>query len=207
MDPFPEINGDIDIVKNIINSGVDINKKYTNEHKTLLGYATRHGYIPIVKYLVESGAFIDILDFKGYTPLFLAIGYVDGIDRIELVRYLLDNGADPNHRLDAKYYMFDNWTVLHTAAFYCDIDIVKILVEHGAHVDSVDSEGYTPLFYAAQRNTIDMIQYLLDNGADKTHLNTGGQTAAACAIDSANRYANAEFIESYEPVPTKGVNC
>jgi hypothetical protein len=58
-----------------------------------LGYAARAGCLEVVKLLVEAGATIDISDGRGgWTPLLQAADQ----RHADVVRYLLDHGANPN---------------------------------------------------------------------------------------------------------------
>jgi len=104
--------------------------------------------------------------------------------------------------LDTKNGM----ALLHFAASYNKIDIVKYLLDKGADVNVCDIAGDTPLHYAAYIGSIDVATCLLDCGAVKNMPDNQDRIAVIIA----SRYGKkkiAEFIESYEPIPTKGVNC
>ena len=55
---------------------------------------------------------------------------------------------------------------LSLAAQIGSLEIVKILVEEGANVDSTNEWGSTALFYALEANHFDIADYLLEEGAD-----------------------------------------
>jgi ankyrin repeat protein len=96
-------------------------------------------------------------------------------------------------------------TALHYAARSKNFDRVKYLIELGANVNVINRFGYTPAFYALSSKNIHMIQYLLDSGVDKNHIDDDGFTIRDIA--AMRHYDDVvHFIESYEPVPTKGVN-
>lgn len=59
-----------------------------------LQLAARSGNLPEVKRLVESGVAVDSADSWGTTPLLLAAGQGE----VEMVRYLLEHGADPSSK-------------------------------------------------------------------------------------------------------------
>ena len=46
------------------------------------------------------------------------------------------------------------------------LDVVLLLLEHGASVDAVDSIGASALHSACQFNRFDCVQYLVKEGAD-----------------------------------------
>lgn len=64
----------------------------------------------------------------------------------EVLRVLLDAGADPN----VGHMSGGEWTPLHYAASNCHPKVAKVLLEGGAEVDKTDGEGSTPLHLAAQ---------------------------------------------------------
>jgi len=200
-DKLPIINGDIQIVKNLIESGTNTNKPYGSNKTSLLHYATTHFHLDIVKYLIESGADINIQDSHGRTPLTNAIGPLDRsmpvCERLLIVKYLVDQGADVNH-----HTQYSLMTPLHKATEWNNIDVARYLVEHGALINAVDSEMATALHFAASlgNQSIDLIKYLIDQGIDKNHVNLHGKTAAGIA-KMKGYHVVAEFIGSYEAKP------
>jgi ankyrin repeat protein len=79
----------------------------------------------------------------------------------ESVEVLLNAGA--NVRLTRPWA----GTPLHDAARKGLTDVAKLLVFHGADINSKeDYEGRTPLHVAAENNRLEMVEYLLSNGAD-----------------------------------------
>uniref|UniRef100_A0A8B9V1R8 Proteasome 26S subunit, non-ATPase 10 n=1 Tax=Anas zonorhyncha TaxID=75864 RepID=A0A8B9V1R8_9AVES len=58
------------------------------------------------------------------------------------------------------------WTPLHIAASAGRDEIVKALLDKGAHVNAVNQNGCTPLHYAASKNKQEIAIMLLENGAD-----------------------------------------
>jgi len=93
MEAIPPIytDNDIDIVKQLINHGTDVNTRYGSHDFTLLHMASFYNCVQIVKYLVEHGANVNQPDILKYTPLHEAAR----VNNIVIVKYLLSNGADP----------------------------------------------------------------------------------------------------------------
>ena len=60
----------------------------------------------------------------------------------------------------------DRDTPLHKAAFSNNVDLVKILIKHGANVTQRDTIGFTPLHTAALENCTKNVEILIQNGAD-----------------------------------------
>ena len=75
--------------------------------------------------------------------------------------FLLQHGMDPNHM---------NWhytTLLHHVASDGDIPKARLLLDHGATIDAIDEEyRSTPLGMAARWGRKDMVDFLLERGAD-----------------------------------------
>ena len=65
---------------------------------------------------------------------------------------------------------------IHIAVKVGAIEIVKLLIERGADVDSVDKEGRSPLHYAVQYQNKEMIFLLLKSEADPNIQNIYGIT-------------------------------
>jgi ankyrin repeat protein len=81
------LNGQVDLVKKLIERGGDVNKTGWAP----LHYAAAHGHLDIMNILLEANAYIDAESPNGTTPLMMAAGY-GGPDAVKL---LLDAGADP----------------------------------------------------------------------------------------------------------------
>jgi hypothetical protein len=60
-------------------------------------------------------------------------------------------------------------TPLHRQARYGNLDICRLLIEHGADVDSEDHQKQTPLFDAADQGNHEIVRLLLEHGADPCH--------------------------------------
>lgn len=84
-----------------------------------LRFAVENSNLQIVKYLVESGADLDIKYEKGFTPLHFAAVFGD----LELARYLIDEEGVSFNVLD-KY----GRSPLHIASENGRIELVKYLV-------------------------------------------------------------------------------
>ncbi|MFQ5451138.1 MAG: ankyrin repeat domain-containing protein [Nitrospinaceae bacterium] len=61
-------------------------------------------------------------------------------------------------------------------------DLVKLLVENGAEIDSIDSLGFTPLHRAALAGYRDIVEVLLANGAEVDATDIHGYTPLHLAV-------------------------
>jgi ankyrin repeat protein len=111
-----------------------------------------------VEALLATGVDVNAPNDNNLTPLQVAIG----CENQEMVTLLLHKGADIHAGL----------VLLRTIQMQMgDIQLVKILLEHGADVNEVDEYNVTPLMYAVasplyDNDTIELIELLLAHGAD-----------------------------------------
>lgn len=80
---------------------------------------------------------------------------------VAVAKRLLDEGLSPNARLDGA-------ALLHHAAACGPTKLVKLLLDRGAAIDSIDGEVQTPLCWAVRAGRKDNAKLLLDRGADST---------------------------------------
>lgn len=119
------------------------------------------GNIDIAKLLLDAGADPERANSDGFTPLLVAVGRGP-----ELVRLLLDHGAEPWDALFRGVAQGDDPDALETLRLLLDkgVDInAKGLASLGL---AESAEGMTPLMVAAAHNWSEGVRFLLDNGAD-----------------------------------------
>ena len=79
-----------------------------------------------------------------------------------MVVELLKRGADPNEERGTG-----GSTPLHLAIVEYKVQLVKALLEKGAHLETKDDYGYTPLLKAVKYGAFEeMVDLLLEHGAD-----------------------------------------
>jgi ankyrin repeat protein len=59
--------------------------------------------------------------------------------------------------------------------------IVRLLIDYGADINTIDSDGDTPLHRAASQGSLEIVKSLLDAGADVGAKNNMGLKAASVA--------------------------
>jgi|GEM_PF-1963715 len=203
-------NGQMDIVRFLVERGASINHATSFLQRTPLHAAIESEDYHIAQWLIEHRADIEARrDSQVYgilTPLMRATFY----DAHELVTLLIQTGAD------VKASATDNGhTALHLAALNnavqsvplllaegADInapnhqqetplslaastghcEITTLLLETGADIFTSDNDDNTPLHQSAHFGHAEVVQQLLNAGADRHALNAKGQTALDLAI-------------------------
>jgi len=131
------------------------------------------GFIKCARVLLDNKATTEVVCGSDWPPLRYAITR----ENMELIKLLLDAGADPNTSHGGE-------PLITTEAIEGKLDVIKLLVEHGAKVDAVNSQGATAMHCAAEKGFTEMITYLLDHGAALNSQLTAGHTgvllAASC---------------------------
>ncbi len=121
-----------------------------------LGLAAFFKRREVVRYLVEAGA-----DHRpasrqgGFTPLHSAVASDAGAVDIEIVRMLLDKGADPNAKSQSGS------TPLHTVGFTGDRASLDLLLEHGADAAIKNNDGKTAADIARERGNSEIADLLV----------------------------------------------
>ena len=149
--------GTTETVKLLVEKGkANVNGNF-HEGATCLMEASYQGHIDCVSILLENGADVDERNEDGDTALMWA----SAKGNIEIVKKLLENGADVN----AESYI--GWAPLRFASEEPNQrETVRILVKSGANINAKDDIGLTALMEAVRSEDIDIVTFLLQNGAD-----------------------------------------
>ncbi|MFC1523994.1 ankyrin repeat domain-containing protein [Thermodesulfobacteriota bacterium] len=174
-----------------------------------LVHAAAQGDIESVDLFIQAGTDINAMDSLGSNALFQAIR----ADKIVMVSYLLEKGADANIRTDqgltpliaasdtgslrsaellldhqADINAFDiNGTPLIHATNGGHLDIIHLLLTQGADVSSADGQGRTPLMSAAARGDNNLLQLYLSRGAEIHARTKNGFSALMFAVAGGNQ--------------------
>lgn len=119
----------------------------------------------------------------GETPLMLAAIH----NRLEVAQVLIQQGADVNK---------PGWTPLHYAASRGHRDMMRLLLDNDAYIDSESDNGTTPLMMAAFSESALAVKLLLEEGADPTLVNHANASALDIAL-SKNREQSAFYLRAF----------
>lgn len=115
---------------------------YADDGFQPLGLASFFGQLEAARYLLKAGAAVNAPSRNGLAAAPIQSAAATG--HTDIVKLLLDNGADPNVREQGGY------TPLHAAAQNGDEDMILALIYGGADLDAKSSDGKTPLDLAEE---------------------------------------------------------
>ena len=142
--------------------------------------------------LDEAGDDIDLDaldDDDGHTLLSFASEH----DNPEMVELLLARGARPDvkcHKYPPSPFVVTPLHIVSQAKRQFNPEIAQLLTRFGASVDPLDSHGHTPLQSAVGANNVDMVEFLLRQGADPLFQNPLRKYARPLIFLAIERYGN-----------------
>lgn len=95
---------------------------------------------------------------------------------------------------------------LHTVAAKGDLELCKLLIEHGKDINAKDEWGLTPLLWAAQHGRTATCKLLLDHGADINVADEYGKTPLHMAAQYGYTEICKLFIEHGSDINVKDCN-
>ena len=146
----------------LISYGADVNQKDFRGLTPLMN-ASLNGYVKLAMELIKHNADVNAKDNTSADSLFYA---VNANNSLELVKVLLNSGANPN----IVYSDPDegSFTILDRSLYYNNFEIFKTLVENGANINKVNDRGEPLIVDAIRRERFDIVEYLVDKGIDPT---------------------------------------
>ena len=159
-------------VKRLLDAGADINKPDPDNISPLV-LALLNMRFDIAKFLVEQGADVNQWDHWGRTPLYMAADtnivpvsqrgdpkpVLEKATGLDVARMLLERGANPDYALklaplprEIAYDRANDYPVMNAgstplqrAAYGADVEMMQLLLEHGADYSLGNFMGVTPL--------------------------------------------------------------
>ncbi|KAF0698896.1 hypothetical protein As57867_010456, partial [Aphanomyces stellatus] len=199
------IENRVDVVRVLLEAGADVNS-LNAVGKTSLMVATEKGHVDIVQVLVASGkidhaakhAAFDIAAKNGHASIMELLGkerekkFFEAIERLDTtgLRDILATGVPDINKLQ------DGFAPLHMGVAKGNIDIVAILLDHGAAVDVVAGtakDQNTPLIIACGNGNLSAVEMLTERGAKLSATNEKNNTPLLAAVME-NRVDVATFL-------------
>jgi len=183
---FATRQGNLALTRTLVEAGADIEKADANGITPLISAILNHSvvnvnrtgksdHLKIAQYLVEQGANVNVQDWYGQTPLWAAVDMrnlefavtettnrVDRETAFTLIESLLEAGADPNAR---------------TREFPPERRFIAGTGSNGW----VDMTGQTPFLRASIAGDLDVLNLLLEYGADPNITTFDGTNALMLA--------------------------
>jgi ankyrin repeat protein len=168
-------DGRTESAKILLAAGAVLNQTDPNGITPLLMSITNN-HVETAKFLIEKGSDIHVVDWYGRTPLWAAVEarnmdvdnstFKNGVDRapvLEVIKVLLDKGANPNARTKETP------------------PIRRFILPTTGSLEWVDFTGMTPFLFAARAGDVTVMKLLLAHGADPKIPTFGGTTALMAA--------------------------
>lgn len=160
----------------LLKNGTDASLK-NNKLETSLHLAASHGWLPIVKKLMEGRQtrLMNVGNFNDHTPLHLAAS--NGQDKV--VKFLLDRGATIERDTDGR-------TPLHFAAAKGSLKSVQLVCSSNPNCINVEdnADQDTALHLAAKNGHAAIVTYLLSHDSQNVTYNAYNQNALDVAIEA-----------------------
>jgi ankyrin repeat protein len=167
-------NGHAEAVRALLEGGADVNGACAGDKSTPIVIAIANGHYDVAKYLLDHHADPNLATIDGLAALYATedteyaqVGWSpnpitaqEKTTYLELLKALLDHGANPNAQLSKALWFRptshnQEWvdkkgaTPFWRAAGATDVAAMKILLAGGADPKIASSEGVTPLMVAA----------------------------------------------------------
>ncbi len=228
-------DGRVESAKVLLVAGAEIDHADANGITPLL-MAISNNHVEMARFLIDRGANVKAVDWYGRTPLWAAVElrnmdvdsstFENGVERgpvLDLIKVLLDKGVDVNARTkevtpirrqmlhvtgDLSWVDFTGQTPFLRAALAADLDVMRMLLAHGADPKITAFAGTNALMAAAGVNWVvdqttdagpaarlEAVKMCYDLGIDVNATNSMGITAV---MGAANRGSDdiIEFLVS-----------
>ena len=186
------IRGDIEYTHLLLQNGADPNV-VPSKGSTPLQSATESGSYECMELLLRAGAEVD---FQGASKMAALHIVVVKHDNVELVRLLLQHGAD----IDMKAQIGS--TPLFFACIHRHRNVARYLVEQNADLHRVYPRGENVLMIAGWANDPELVRMLLEKGADyRLRVRMFGTL-----LHGAARFCSMEIIEALLEANLEGLD-
>ncbi|OWK44361.1 ankyrin repeat domain-containing protein [Fimbriiglobus ruber] len=225
--------GNLEEIRSLFDAGADIRyvrpRGYTVMTDVMFrcSIAEDSQLIPIVRFLIEQGADLNASSDYGESGLSVS----SGAGRLDVVRVLLEAGADPAPL---------EWTLLHLVVAFGslerirlqiqagddlnardrwgrtawlmsvltgDIEKAELLLTAGANIEDRGRDGKTPLMCAAKRADVAMTRWLLERGADPNSANEHGYTVLHMAAGAGSQECVRLLLNAGADVHRRSGSC
>jgi ankyrin repeat protein len=206
---FAAREGDIESAKALLDGGAKVNQTTEYGWTPLLTAINNRNYA-LAQLLIDRGADVNMPNKGGWTPLYIATDNrnIEGgdypvpkpdLDHLEIIRSLLQHGANPNGRIrentltrtifTMQWFHENGATPFVRAGQSSDVELMQLLLDYGADPFLATENGDTALTASAgigwvegvtyersPQENVEAIRLLLDLGLDPNGANNEGRT-------------------------------
>eukprot|EP00007_Cunea_sp_BSH-02190019_P000964 CAMPEP_0174230722 /NCGR_PEP_ID=MMETSP0417-20130205/1420_1 /TAXON_ID=242541 /ORGANISM="Mayorella sp, Strain BSH-02190019" /LENGTH=1024 /DNA_ID=CAMNT_0015308471 /DNA_START=162 /DNA_END=3236 /DNA_ORIENTATION=+ len=167
MSPLMEASsrGRYPCVSLLLELGAKVNAE-TNGRQTALHLATINCHPRITLLLLEHGADVNATDVSGTT----ALGLATKTNHQDLVKIILDHGGKQD-------VVMNGTTPLHEAVQNNSLSLVRTVLGRDGTVDLLNKDDATPLLLAAAVGNPNIVEFLIEQGANVNHVAQRGDHA------------------------------
>lgn len=194
---YAVINGDINLVKRLINRGAQVNR-YDNDSKNAWLYAKIFNYQDIAVLLESFGGTTE-QDAENWTIFLENLAQnlfpQDEQQEENFVVQALNDNINIIDILANKFSEQEQLIFVRNAAFNSEIAFLILAKQAGIEINNryVDSSNITTLMYAVYGGDLEVVKFLIYNGADARAADDQGNTVLIHAIDQ-QHYDIVEFL-------------
>lgn len=170
-------NKKIESAKILLEYGADINAK-AKTGESILKRAMSQSAFEITSFLIRKGATIDFSEAEIGDIFIEACGKCDD-DDFYLINLLLSKGLDLKRSYQQYRKTSSGYQALYEAVQANKINVVMYLISKGVFVNEHEEDKYfdSVLMLACRQGFVDIVEYLLSNGADLHVKNSENETA------------------------------
>ncbi|XP_072375032.1 protein phosphatase 1 regulatory subunit 12A-like isoform X4 [Scyliorhinus torazame] len=187
------IDENLDMVTFLLEHGANVNQP-DNEGWTALHAAASCGFMEITQYLIQQRANVAAVNSEGELPIDIAQGEAmekllkgvikkQGIDvevarkeeeqrMVQDARQWLNRG-----KMEDIRHPKTGASALHVAAAKGYLEVMKLLIQAGFNINSLDNDGWTPLHAASHWGKEEVCRLLVESLCNMQVINKVGQTA------------------------------
>ncbi|MFJ1473335.1 ankyrin repeat domain-containing protein [Capnocytophaga cynodegmi] len=171
--------------------------KLTHDKRTYLFWAAFQNNLPLINYLLQKGADVNVKDSHMYTPLLFAA--VRGNINTELYDILINKGANINEKNENGAN-----ALLLAIPHMKDLKEAQYFIKKGLSLKSIDNNGDDALFYASRNGNQKIINQLIKKGFNPKTLNNKGQNLMFAAAEGSRMKTN--DLEFFKYIESLGVS-
>lgn len=150
-------HGSIEAIKTLLKSGVEWTRPQTSTGLTLVYTAISHNRSDVLKIMYETDE-SSMIEYEGEIPV---LYWAVCCEAVSCVEFLLQHV--PNIMVNAVWA--NRLTALGRAVQQNSLMIVRILLSHGANVNTMGNLGLPPIYYAVRDGLYEIAKVLILAGA------------------------------------------